>query len=124
MDNPESTAEHVHKRAAPMPLPAEPCDYSSTTTTTTTYYFKETRSADAYYVADVYDFYFNDKLPKDHCCVFFRALKITRIYLSGDHGGHFSASATMYRESLFERLYNIELFTMFLCSYHAYNRSE
>ena len=82
-----------------------------------------TRSADAYYVADVYEYFFNDKLPKGHYCPFFKAQNIKRIYLSGDHGVHFSSAATIYNESLFESRYGIELRIYSLCSYHAYNRS-
>ena len=84
----------------------------------------KSRSADAYYVADVFDFYFARNGDPAYVCQFFQTQKITRVYLSGDHGPHFSSCQTMYNESCMHRLYGIDLRVFFLCSYHAYNRCD
>jgi transcriptional regulator with XRE-family HTH domain len=85
---------------------------------------KKTRSADPAYVADVFEFYFGKHVDPQYNCDFFRRNKITRVYLSGDHGTHFSSIQTMYNESRFKEEYGVEFVLFFLCSYHAYNRCD
>jgi hypothetical protein len=85
---------------------------------------KRTRSADPAYVADVFEFYFGKNVDPKYNCDFFRRNKITRVYVSGDHGTHFSSIQTMFNESRFKEEYGIELIAFFLCSYHAYNRCD
>ena len=85
---------------------------------------KRTRSADPAYVADVFEFYFGKHVDPQYNCDFFRRNKITRVYLSGDHGTHFSSIQTMYNESRFKEQYGVEFVLFFLCSYHAYNRCD
>ena len=80
---------------------------------------KDTRSADAYYVADVFDFYFGQG---EHHCKFFQVNNITKIYISGDHGPHFSSIQTIYNETTIYARYGIIVEAFSLCSYHAYNR--
>ena len=79
------------------------------------------RACDAYYVADVFDLYFGSK---EKCCRFFKTQNITVVFLSGDHGPHFSAIMTVFNESLFFSKYKIILICLFLCSYHAFNRCD
>ena len=79
---------------------------------------RNSRSSDTYYVADVFDFQFGKQGG------FFRSNGITHVFLSGDHGPHFSAAQTMYNESRFHSLYGIDIHLFFLCSYHAYNRCD
>ena len=47
--------------------------------------------------------------------------KFHKMYLCGDHGGHFSSQETIFNESTFKTKYNIEVECLFLCSYHAYS---
>jgi hypothetical protein len=83
------------------------------------------RSADAYYVADVFEFYFDiQQNCLQHSCPFFRQLGIKKIYVSGDHGPHFSSIATMYNESTMKEKYDLEVVIFFLCSYHCFNRCD
>lgn len=87
-----------------------------------------TNSADAFYVADVYNFFFapitssgsetGDKLSR---CKWFERHAIKKIYLAGDHGPHFSAAQAMYKESEIYETCGILFHVFFLCSYHAYN---
>ena len=46
------------------------------------------------------------------------------IYLFGDHGPHFSAAASMYKEAEFCRRFDTRILVDFLCSYHAYNPAD
>jgi len=46
------------------------------------------------------------------------------IYVGGDHGGHFSSSATMIEESKFYRLYGKEIRLVFFPAYHAHGRAD
>jgi hypothetical protein len=83
------------------------------------------RSADAYYVADVFDFYFGiQQNGLQHSCPFFRQHGIKKIYVSGDHGPHFSSIKTMYNESTMKEKYDLEVVIFFLCSYHCFNRCD
>ena len=82
---------------------------------------KKERSQDAYYVAAVFDFHFG-KGGKHSA--FFKNQNITTIFLSGDHGSHFSSIQTIYNESCFFEEYGIEVHLFFLCSYHAFNRCD
>ena len=82
---------------------------------------KKERSQDAYFVAAVFDFHFG-KGGKHSA--FFKNQKITKIFLSGDHGSHFSSIQTIYNESCFFEKYGLEVHLFFLCSYHAFNRCD
>jgi hypothetical protein len=76
----------------------------------------ESRSCDAYYVADVMAFHLQREtgfLSRFH-----------KIYQSGDHGPHFISRSTALNESRFHELYGVEIENHFLCSYHAYNRCD
>ena len=86
----------------------------------------DSRSSDAHYVADVFEFHMRTGKDGDssYYSNIFRMNKITTVFLSGDHGPHFSAAATIYNESTFLSMYGIRLLTFFLCSYHAYNRCD
>ena len=82
---------------------------------------KEERAHDSYYVADVFDWYFRCAgVTSD----FFRSRGITRIFLSGDHGSHFSSRATVFNESCMFQKYGVQIHCFFLCSYHCYNRCD
>ena len=61
--------------------------------------------------------------------------KITKLYVSGDHGPHFRSRATVFFEStIYEKSKDwrckrginsgLELHAHFLCSYHAFNRCD
>jgi hypothetical protein len=82
---------------------------------------KDTRSQDAYYMADVWRWFL---LGGEGSSNFLKRNKIHTLYVSGDHGPHFSSISTMYNESTFYELYSIRLFNFFLCSYHAFNRCD
>ena len=77
--------------------------------------------ADAYYVADVFDFLLRGD---EDTLKFFQQKKFKRLFISGDHGPHFSSIQTIYNESTFMKRYGIEVHLFFLCSYHAYNRCD
>ena len=81
----------------------------------------ETRKQDAFYTADVWDWFLGNG---DGHSGFLSRHKICKLYVSGDHGPHFSSIKTMFNESTFFRRYNIELHLFFLCSYHAFNRCD
>ena len=83
---------------------------------------KDSRSADPAYVADVFEFYFGKNGDPEFKCSFFK--QFHRVYISGDHGTHFSSIETMFNESRFKELYGVEFVMFFLCSYHAYNRCD
>jgi hypothetical protein len=79
---------------------------------------KDTQSADAYFVADVMDFHLQTK-SDTHPGTFDA---FTKIYLTGDHGPHFSSAQTANNESTFYEKYGKKVESHFLCSYHAVNR--
>jgi hypothetical protein len=79
------------------------------------------RGCDAFYVADVFHLYVGSQ---DNACQFFKREGITNVFLSGDHGPHFTSIKTIYNESLFFERYGIVLVCFFLCSYHAFNRCD
>jgi hypothetical protein len=79
------------------------------------------KKQDAFYVAQVFDFHFGKK--GDHSD-FFKTQGIHEIFLSGDHGSHFSSAQTVYNESTFYEKYDLQIHCFFLCSYHAYNRCD
>ena len=81
----------------------------------------DSRSQDSYYVADVW-LWFLGQGPLQSG--FLKRSHIHTLYVSGDHGPHFSSCATMYLESTFYQKYGIRLFLFFLCSYHAFNRCD
>jgi hypothetical protein len=76
-------------------------------------------SSDPYYVADVFDFHLHEK--DQHHSGFLSSFHT--IYISGDHGSHFSSIATMYNESRMKFKYSSrpKIHVLSLCSYHCYN---
>ena len=80
----------------------------------------ETQSCNSHYVADVFEYLLHH--PDEHHWGFLR--KFHKIFICGDHGPHFSSKETMYNESTFQEKYGIEVETVFLCSYHAFNRCD
>ena len=82
---------------------------------------QDTRSQDAYYMADVWRWFLSGGEGSSN---FLARNKIHTLYVSGDHGPHFSSIATMYNESTFFQRYGIRLHMFFLCSYHAFNRCD
>ena len=80
---------------------------------------KNTSSSDAYFVADVFDYYFG-KGPGHS--TFFK--DFSEIFIVGDHGSHFSSQQTVYNESCMWRKYGKTIHIYSLCSYHAYNRCD
>ena len=81
---------------------------------------KDTQSADAFFVADVFDFHLQ-RQSDTHPGTFDR---FTKIYPACDHGPHFSSVMTMHNESTFYEKYGKEVESHFLCSYHAFNRCD
>ena len=81
---------------------------------------RETQSCNSHYVADVFEYLLHH--PDEHHWGFLR--KFHKIFICGDHGPHFSSKETMYNESTFQEKYGIEVETVFLCSYHAFNRCD
>ena len=79
------------------------------------------RAHDSYYVADVFDFYFNIEREGSS---FFKMRGIKKIYLSGDHSPHFASKMTMFNESCMYHKYGLIIHCIFLCSYHAFNRCD
>lgn len=77
---------------------------------------KETNGATSYFVADVFEHHLKRK------DAIFR--KFHTLYISGDHGPHFSSVRTVYNESTWFAKYGIKVHCYFLCSYHAYNRCD
>ena len=83
---------------------------------------KDSRSADPAYVADVFEFYFGKNGDPEFKCSFFK--QFHRVYISGDHGTHFSSIETMFNESRFKELYGVEFVMFFLCSYHMIQKAQ
>jgi hypothetical protein len=50
--------------------------------------------------------------------------KFTTVYVSGDHGTHFSDIYTIYNESRMFEKYGKVVHIVSLCSYHCYNRCD
>ena len=82
---------------------------------------KTTRKQDAYYMADVWKWFLGDKGDGS---TFLERNNIHTLFVSGDHGPHFSSIQTMYNESTFYQTYGVRLHCYFLCSYHCYNRCD
>ena len=80
---------------------------------------KQSNKLDAFYVRDVFDYYFGSDRNNPQ---FFKQFKT--VYLSGDHGTHFSDIRTIFNETQFYHKYGVKLHNFFLCSYHAYNRCD
>jgi hypothetical protein len=72
---------------------------------------------DPYYVADVFDFHMKPKSAGGSGLF----EKFNKIYVSGDHGSHFSATRTIFNESRMELKYGKHVHVLSLCSYHCYN---
>ena len=77
----------------------------------------ETGSCDAYFMADVWEYFLG-------VSKFLKRKNITKLYVSGDHGPHFSAVQTFFKECTLYLKYQILLHDFFLCSYHAFNRCD
>ena len=82
---------------------------------------KGSRSQDSYYTIDVWRWFLGS--GKGHSN-FLKRNNIHTLFVSGDHGPHFSSCATMYMESCFFEEFGIRLHLFFLCSYHAFNRCD
>jgi GR25 family glycosyltransferase involved in LPS biosynthesis len=80
--------------------------------------FDPNNKADRYFAMDVLDFHLN---PENGSMLF---LRFTIIYLSGDHGSHFSAREILFFESLIWERYKKTLREVSLASYHCYNRCD
>ena len=82
--------------------------------------FNRKPTTDWFFVRDVMDFHLKGRANGgsglfDH---------FTQIYISGDHGSHFSAKQNIYFESTIFELYAKTVLLLFLCSYHCYNRCD
>jgi len=75
---------------------------------------------DPFFVADVMDFHMKTK-DEGRSGVFDR---FNKIYVSGDHGSHFSATKTVFNETRMFRKYGKKVHVLSLCSYHCYNRCD
>ena len=82
--------------------------------------FSLTQSQDKYYVADVMDFHMKAKEDGGSGLL----SKFTTVYVSGDHGTHFSDIYTIYNESRMFEKYGKVVHIVSLCSYHCYNRCD
>ena len=83
---------------------------------------RETYSCDSFFTADVFDYQLSP--PDDTHEGFLNKDKFDKLYIVGDHGPHFSAKETVWHESQFQERYGVEVESVFLCSYHAYNRCD
>jgi hypothetical protein len=70
--------------------------------------------ADSYFVAAVFKHHLESALFE----------RFHTIFISGDHGPHFTSAQTIYNESTFYPKYGKKIVCLFLCSYHAYNRCD
>jgi len=82
--------------------------------------FSLTQSQDKFYVADVMDFHMKPEADGGSGLL----SKYTTIYVSGDHGTHFSDIYTVYNESRMFEKYGKVVHIVSLCSYHCYNRCD
>ena len=80
--------------------------------------FDPNNKTDRYFAMDVLDFHLN---PENGSLLFAR---FSIIYLSGDHGSHFSAREMIYFVSLIWERYKKTLREVSLASYHCYNRCD
>ena len=63
--------------------------------------FADKKACDAWFTADVFDFHLAP-CGEHHCGLFDH---LTKLYVVGDHGPHFSANNTLLNESPFFRRY-------------------
>jgi hypothetical protein len=82
--------------------------------------FNRKPTTDWFFVRDVMDFHLRGK-DNGGSGLFD---KFERIYISGDHGAHFSAKQNINFESTIFSLYMKVVILLFLCSYHCYNRCD
>ena len=75
---------------------------------------------DPYFVADVMDFHMKPKSEGGSGVL----ERFTTVYISGDHGSHFSSTKTVFNESRMHSLYGKRVHVISLCSYHCYNRCD
>ena len=80
---------------------------------------KATRSCDAFFVRDVFRLHLEKGENRSGLFSLFHTM-----YVSGDHGPHFSSIETVYHESTWWSKYQIRVHIVSLCSYHAYNRCD
>jgi hypothetical protein len=80
----------------------------------------ESNMCDADFVADVFEFHLQAK--GDHGSGLFE--EFTKIYVSGDHGPHFSSIQTLYNESRMKKRWGKQFHIISLCSYHCYNSCD
>ena len=80
----------------------------------------ESQSCDREFVADVFEFHLAPK--GEHGSGLFE--KYSTVYISGDHGPHFSSKHTIYNESRMMRRFQKRFYIVSLCSYHAYNACD
>ena len=91
---------------------------------------KKENSADAFYVADVFEFLLGQEGEAHPGLIneirnFAHAEGRTpRLFIVGDHGTHFVDVQTLFNESTFRRRFGFATFVFFLCSYHAFNRCD
>jgi hypothetical protein len=82
--------------------------------------FHRRPTTDWFFVRDVMDFHLKGKANGGSGLFD----QFTQIYISGDHGSHFSAKQNIYFESTIFELYAKTVLLLFLCSYHCYNRCD
>lgn len=89
---------------------------------------KKTLAHDAWYVADVFQFHMGEEADEDSPANPPKFSGLFRnfhtLYLVGDHGPHFSSKQTIYNESFMQTKYRKTIYSVFLCSYHAYSRAD
>ena len=81
---------------------------------------KNSMMTDAYYTADVMDFHFKPKGPKNPGLFD----QFEKVYFVGDHGPHFACADTVYNESRSFDVYGKHVVLMFFTSYHAFGRAD
>jgi hypothetical protein len=82
--------------------------------------FSRKPQTDWFFVRDVMDFHLKGKANGGSGL--FDAFHT--MWISGDHGSHFSAKQNIHFESSIFQLYSKVVFLLFLCSYHCYNRCD
>ena len=78
------------------------------------------QSCDKDFVADVFEFHLAPKGPNGSGLL----SRFNTIYISGDHGPHFSSVYTIFNESRMMTRYQKRFHIISLCSYHCYNSCD
>jgi hypothetical protein len=89
-------------------------------TTTNIHNMATKDSCDSFFTVDVADFHLS-KGDAHHSGLFDC---ITDLTVVSDHGPHFTSNEVIYSESTYFAKYDKAIRTVFLCSYHAYNRCD